>query len=68
MSGIDKPPTEPVMKNLPDGRYELHCPVCRESVIPPLPMPIDEFVAYVKRFGQAHKHKGLNTAVSHEAS
>jgi hypothetical protein len=41
MSGIDKPPTEPVIKNLTDGRYELHCPVCGESVIPPLPCPIE---------------------------
>ena len=68
MSGIDKSPTEPVMKNLPDGRYELHCPVCGESVIPPLPLPIVEFTAYIKRFQRAHKHDGRETAVSQEVS
>lgn len=67
MSGIDRPLTEPVMKNLPDGRYELYCPVCGESVIPPLPLPMDEFVAHIKRFERAHKHDG-QTAVSQEAS
>jgi len=55
MSGIDQPPTKPVIKNLPDGRYELHCPVCGESMIPPLLLPIDAFTAYIKRFEAAHK-------------
>lgn len=68
MSGIGKPPTEPVMKNMPDGRYELHCPVCGESVIPPLPLPMDEFARYIKRFQKAHKHDGRETAVSEETS
>ncbi|MCC6603066.1 MAG: hypothetical protein IT327_07645 [Anaerolineae bacterium] len=68
MSGIDKPSTEPVMKNLSDGRYELHCPVCGESVIPPLPLPIDAFVGYIKRFEAAHKHDGRETAVSKKAN
>lgn len=67
MSGIAKPPTEPVIKNMKDGRYELHCPVCGESVIPPLPLPMDEFSRYIKRFQAAHKHDG-QTAVSQEAS
>ncbi len=68
MSGIDKPPTEPVMKNMLDGRYELHCPVCGESVIPPLPCPMPEFVAYIKRFQKKHKHDGRKTAVSERAN
>lgn len=67
MSGIDKPSTGPVMKNLPDGRYELHCPVCGEGFILPLPCPIDQFTAYIKRFQKAHKHDG-KTAISQEAS
>jgi hypothetical protein len=60
--------TEPVIKTLPDGRYELHCPVCRESVIPPLPSPMTEFTAYIKRFQKRHKHSAGETAVSQEAS
>lgn len=68
MSGIDKPPTELVTRNLHDGRYELHCPVCGESVIPPLPCPVDVFTGYIKRFQAAHKHDGRKTAVSKETS
>lgn len=67
MSGIDRLPTEPVMKNLPDGRYELYCPVCGESVIPPLPCPIDAFIDHIKRFQKAHKHD-CQTAVSERAN
>jgi cold shock CspA family protein len=51
----------------PNGRYELHCPVCGLSVIPPLPCPIDVFTGYIERFQKAHKHDG-QTAVSEEAS
>jgi len=68
MSGIDKQPTEPVIKNMTDGRYELHCPVCGESVIPPLPLPVDAFTGYIKRFQAAHKHDGRETAVSEKAN
>jgi rRNA maturation protein Nop10 len=68
MSGIDKPSTEPVIKNMTDGRYELHCPVCGESVIPPLPCPIECFVGYIKRFEAAHKHDGRETAVSEKVN
>ena len=57
--------TELVVKNMQDGRYELHCPVCRISVVPELPCPMDKFLGILERFEKEHDHAG-ETAVPQE--
>lgn len=59
-------PTEPTIKNMQDGRYELHCPVCKISLVPELPCPMDKFIAIVEQFTKDHDHEA-ETAVSQEA-
>jgi hypothetical protein len=48
---------ELTIKNMKDGRYELHCPICKISIVPEMPMPIDEFLAFLNKFEREHNHK-----------
>lgn len=49
----------PVIKNMPDGRYELYCPECGISVIPELPCPMDKFLAILNQFSSEHNHTAV---------
>lgn len=50
--------TELTIKNMKDGRYEIHCPVCKISIVPGLPCPVDRFAEIMQKFERDHAHDG----------
>ena len=52
----EKGGSQAVVRNMQDGRYELYCPVCKISLVPELPCPLDAFLGIVNQFTEDHSH------------
>lgn len=46
------------IRNMKDGRYELHCGICEVSIVPDMPCPTDKFMKHLDEFERGHAHQG----------
>lgn len=54
-----------MIKYTDEGRYELLCPICKQSYRPTLPIALDDFIALANSFRQRH---GICTMLKRPAS